>query len=303
MLEIVFLGTGSGVPSPRRNHASIWLSYEGEALLWDCGEGTQRQLISAKLNFMKIKRIFISHWHADHWAGLIGLMQTMNLEQRKEPLFIHAPEAERFVKDLLDLDYWGVGFRVIPQNVPYEGSKITPVYKTRDFEVLSIPAKHTVPAVAYCFKERDSWNVDIKKAGKYGLKQGPLIGRLKKKGEIIHKGKAVNLGDVGYLRKGIKVVYSGDTQPCSNLITLSKDADILIHDATFEAGRENRMHTGAEEAAKVARKARVGKLVLTHFSRRYQDVSPLIKEAKKSFKNTVAAKDFLRLGLKPKRSK
>ena len=114
MLEIVFLGTGSGIPSKRRNHAAIWLRYEGETLLWDCGEGTQRQLLKAGINFMKIDRIFITHWHADHWAGLIGLIQTMNLEKRRKALHIYGPDAERFVGDILDLDYWGPRFRVVP---------------------------------------------------------------------------------------------------------------------------------------------------------------------------------------------
>ena len=91
MLEIIFLGTGSGIPDKKRNHSSIWVQHEEECMLWDCGEGTQRQLMEVKKSFMKIDRIFITHWHADHWAGLIGLMQTMNLEHRKKPLYIYPP--------------------------------------------------------------------------------------------------------------------------------------------------------------------------------------------------------------------
>jgi len=300
MLELVFLGTGSGIPSPKRNHASIWLRYEGESMLWDCGEGTQRQLITGKLNFMRISRIFITHWHADHWAGIIGLMQTMNLEKRTEPLFIYGPQADRFVGDILDLDYWGPRFKIVPENVPYEGDAITSVYKGEEFEMLSIPVKHTVPSVAYCFKEKDTWNVDIKKAEKqFGLKQGPLVGKLKKKGSITLKGKHIQLTDVGYVKRGVKVAYSGDTKPCQSLVKLSQGADVLIHDATFESGNtENKMHTGAAGAAQVAKKAGVKKLVLTHFSRRYQRVKPLLDEAKAVFNNTTAAEDFLKMRVK-----
>jgi len=299
MLEIVFLGTGSGIPDKRRNHASIWLQYEEEAMLWDCGEGTQRQLMEAKKSFMKIDHIFITHWHADHWVGLIGLMQTMNLEHRKKPLWIYGPEAERFVSDILDLDYWGPRFEIKAVNVPFEGDEPEVIYHTKRFDILSIPVKHTVPSVSYAFKEHDYWNVDIKKAEKrYGLKQSPMVGILKKKGQIKLKGKIIKLRDVGILRPGIKAVYSGDTKYCKNLVTLSKGVDLLIHDATFAENKETRMHSGVRDAAEVARKAKVKKLILTHFSRRYRHVTELEKDAKKVFKNTVAAHDFMKIQLK-----
>ncbi|MEM7816169.1 MAG: ribonuclease Z [Candidatus Aenigmatarchaeota archaeon] len=299
MLEIVFLGTGSGIPSKRRNPAAIWLQYEAECMLWDCGEGTQKQLMTAGLSFMKINRIFITHWHADHWAGLIGLMQTMNLEKRRKQLWIYGPEAERFVGDILDLDYWGPRFRIVPKNVPFEGSEQTEVLKEKKFRIISTPVEHTVPSVAYCFQENDSWNVDIKKAESlYGLRQGPLVGKLKERGFLDFRGKRVRLEDVGIQRKGIKVVYSGDTRPCKNLLELSRESDMLICDATFAEEEESKMHTGAKEAAQLAKSAGVSKLVLTHFSRRYQDVRELEQEAKKIFPNTIMAEDFMKIRLK-----
>jgi ribonuclease Z len=299
MLEIVFLGTGSGIPSKRRNPSAIWLQYEAECMLWDCGEGTQRQLMNAGLNFMKIARIFITHWHADHWAGLIGLMQTMNLEKRKRALEIYGPEAERFVGDILDLDYWGPRFRVIGRDVPFEGNELTAVLKEDSFKILSIPVEHTVPSVAYAFVEEDSWNVDIKKAESlYGLKQGPMVGKLKDKGSITLKGKTITLEDVGIHKPGIKLVYSGDTKACQNLITISKGADLLICDATFAEEMETRMHSSAKETALLAKKAGVKQLAITHFSRRYQDVRELEQEAKKIFPNTIVAEDFMRIKLK-----
>ncbi len=303
MLEIVFLGTGSGIPTRRRNHSAIWLRYEGETMLWDCGEGTQRQLLKAGINFMKINNIFITHWHADHWAGLIGLIQTMNLESRKEPLYIYGPDAERFVSDILDLDYWGPRFKIIGRDVPSEGGDIAEIFKTKTFEILSTPVNHTVPAAAYCFKETDRWNVDIKKAERlYGLRQGPLVGRLKKTGKITFRGKTITLEDVGIITRGMKVVYSGDTRPCRNMVNLAMDADILIHDATFMEDQEDRMHTGVADAAKTAKKADVRKLILTHFSRRYIDMKPLENEAKKIFRDTVLAEDFMKIKLKNRES-
>jgi len=295
MFEVVFLGTGSGIPSRRRNHASIWIRHEGECLLWDCGEGTQRQLLHANLNFMKIDRIFITHWHADHWAGLIGLIQTMNMEKRKKTLYIYAPEAERFVSDLLDMDYWGPKFRIMPVDVPTEGRDITKLYETAEFTVRSTPVKHTVPAVAYSIQEKDRWNVDLEKAKPFGLKQGPLVGKLKEQGKVTVKGVEVTIEEVGILKKGTKVTYSGDTKPCVTLLALAKDSDLLIHDATFAEEDENKMHTGASEAAEVAKQATVKMLALTHFSRRYLDMRPIEKEAKAIFPNTKLAEDFMRL--------
>lgn len=300
MLELTFLGTGSGPPAKNRGHAAIYFHYDKHNLLFDCGEGTQRQMIIAKgISFMKIDHIFITHWHADHWVGLIGLLYTMNLEGRNRTLYIHGPDAERFIGDILDLDYWGTGFRVIPKNVPFRGNREVKVYESDDFEVTAIPTRHSVPSVAYAFRERDRMNVDIKKAEKlFGLKQGRLVGKLKKKGVIEFNGKKVRMEDVGIKKPGIKVVYSGDTEPCENMVKLSKGADVLIHDSTFIENKDEMMHSGVKEAAEMAKKAGVKNLILTHFSRRYGDVKPFEKDARKVFKNSSAARDFMRVLVK-----
>lgn len=302
MLEIIFLGTGSGVPTRRRNHSAIHLRYGENNFLWDCGEGTQRQINKARLNFMKIDKIFITHWHADHWAGLIGLIQTMNLEKRNRPLEIYAPEAERFIGDILDMDYWGARFDIIPINVNFQKNEISVLVKGKGFTISSIPMNHSVPAVAYSFQEEDSWNVDIKKSKKiFGLGQGPIIGKLKRKGEIEFKGKKIKLKDVAIHNPGLKVVYSGDTKPNSNMIKFAKNADLLIHESTF--GQEiddslDRAHTRASDVGKIAKKAKVRQLILTHFSRRYPDVSELLEIVRKDFKKTEAAEDFMKVKLK-----
>ena len=302
MLEITFLGTGSGVPTPRRNHSAIYLRYEDQNFLWDCGEGTQKQIMKSGLNFMKIDKIFITHWHADHWAGLIGLIQTMNLEKRQKALEIYGPEAEKFVGDILDMDYWGPRFEIVPINVQFQKPEISVLVKEKAFTITSIPMKHSIPSVAFCFQEEGSWNVDVEKSEKlYGLKQGPMIGKLKEKGEIEFKGKKIKLGDVAVLNQGLKAAYSGDTRPNQNMIKLAEGADLLIHESTF--GEEiddtlDRAHTRVADAAETAKKAGVKQLILTHFSRRYQDVSPLLKIAKDIFPKTEAAEDFMKVELK-----
>ncbi|MBN2101741.1 MAG: ribonuclease Z [Candidatus Aenigmarchaeota archaeon] len=303
MLEIVFLGTGSGIPTRERNHSAIWLHYGEENMLWDCGEGTQRQMLFSGINPMKIDNIFITHWHADHWAGLIGYVQTMNFEGRKRPLYIHGPEAERFVADILDLGHWGPGFKVIAKPVQYEKDEETTIYESEDFIITSIPVKHTVPTVAYCFKERDSWNVDVDGKGKrFGLKEGRMIGNLKKEGFLVIKDRKVTLEDVATVRKGVKAAYSGDTMPCDNVIEISKDSDLMIVDSTFVENIEDRMHGTLEEVIEMGNKANAKNIALTHFSRRYSDHDEIVKEAKKykTKANVIVAEDMMKLVFRKK---
>ncbi len=302
MIIITFLGTVSGIPSLRRNHPAIALEHftdYRDVLLFDCGEGTQKQLMKSGISFMQINKIFISHWHADHFAGLIALIQTMNLENRRKKLTIYGPEAERFVSDIIDLGYFGLRFPVRAVNVPFEGSEISVLEETVDYQILSIPVFHSVPTVAFCFKEKDRWNINENKLKKLGIKRGPWLKKLKKTGKLEYKGKKVKIKDVGYVKEGLKVVYSGDTRPCKNIVKISKNADLLIHDGTFlEEDVGSKAHADVKEAAKMAKQAKVKKLILTHISRRYTDLKELEEEAKKEFENSKIAYDFMKVKLK-----
>jgi ribonuclease Z len=301
MIDITFLGTVSGIPSKERNHQAIILEYYGEkkdTLLFDCGEGTQMQLMKSGISFMDIDRIFISHWHADHFAGLIPLIQTMNLEKRRKELKIFGPEAERFVSDIIDLGYFGLRFPVTAVNVPFEGSEITLMEENDDWQVFSIPVLHTVPTVAYCFKERDRMNIDLGKLKKLGLQRGSWLKKLKKYGKAEYKGKEIKIEKVANIRPGLKVVISGDTKPCENMIKIAKGSDLLIHDGTFLEEDEGKAHTDVNQAANIAKKSKVKDLILTHISRRYTDVSELEKVARKVFPRTKIAHDFMKVKLK-----
>lgn len=303
MIEVTFLGTVSGIPTYDRNHAAIAIEHYGEqktTVIFDCGEGTQRQLLKAGINFMDIDNIFISHWHADHFAGLIPLIQTMNLEKRKKELKIFGPEAERFVSDIVDLGYFGLRFPIEAVNVQFEGDHIDKILEAEEFEILSIPNLHTVPSVAYCFKETDRWNLDVTKLKKLGIGKGPWLKKLKADGEIEIKGKKIVLEQVAKVKNGLKVVYSGDTKPCQTVAKISAEADLLIHDGTFLEldESEGKHHATVTDAAKIAKDAKVKELILTHLSRRYKDVKPLEDEAKKVFKNTKVAHDFMKVKLR-----
>jgi len=301
MIEITFLGTVSGIPSKERNHAAIALEYFGEekdTLLFDCGEGTQKQLMQSGISFMKINKIFISHWHADHFAGLIPLIQTMSLEKRKDELKIFGPEAEKFVSNILDLGYFGLRFPLEAINVPFEGNKIVVLDEEEEYQVLSIPVLHTIPSVAYCFQEKDRWNIDTKKLKEIGLRSGAWLKKLKKTGKTECRGKQIKIEDVANIKSGLKVVYSGDTKPCDNMLEISRNADLLIHDGTFLEEEESKGHADVKQAAKIAKDAEVKQLILTHISRRYTDPKEIEQEAKKIFHNTRVAYDFMTVKLK-----
>lgn len=302
MIVVTFLGTVSGIPTFDRNHPAIVLEHftnTRDVLLFDCGEGTQKQLMKSGISFMQISKIFITHWHADHFAGLIPMIQTMNLEKRKKSLIIYGPEAEKFVSNILDLGYFGVRFPIEARNVEFEGNSITKIDETEDYEVYSTPAYHTVPAVAYCFKEKDRWNIDENKLKDFSIKRGPWLRKLKKEGKIEFKGKTISIKDVGYIKRGLKVVYSGDTKPHKNIANMSKDADLLIHDGTFlEEDIAEKSHSDVKKAAELAKLANVKKLILTHISRRYTDTKDLEDQAKELFPNTIIAKDMMKINLK-----
>lgn len=304
MIEVTFLGTVSGVPTIRRNHPAIVLDYysdERSTLLFDCGEGTQKQLMISGISFMQISKIFISHWHADHFAGIIPLIQTMNLERRQNELKVFGPESEKFISNILSLGYFGCRFPVTAINVPFEGSDIVKIDETNEYEITTIPVYHTVPSVAYCFKEKDAWTIDLEKLKAAGLKRGYWLKELKSKGVAMCKDKKVKIEDVANKKAGMKVVYSGDTRPCKNMVKLAEGADLLIHDGTFLEEDEGKAHADVKQAAKIAKEANVKELVLTHLSRRYatkEDIEEIAATAKKVFPNTKVAYDFMKVSLK-----
>ncbi len=299
-IEITFLGTTAGIPTKYRNHAAIYITYRSEnefSYLWDCGEGTQRQIFTSGLNFMRISDIFISHWHADHFAGLLGLLETMSLENRQKPLNIFAPEAERFVPSLTNLGYSTKDFPIVAKNVYHEGSTIQMLLEENEFTIQSIPMRHGIPAAAYALVEKDRIRIDRDKAEKLGLpEKGPIFRTLKEKGEAVFRGQKIKVEDVSNVVKGKKVVYSGDTMVNRNMVKLAENADLLIHDSTFfsELKEEGYRHATFDEVIKLAKEANVKQVVLTHISRRYQDVQEL-KEKISKFENVRLAKDFMKV--------
>jgi len=293
-MELTFLGTSAAIPSKKRNHTAIALKAFGEVFLFDCGEGTQRQMAKAKVSPMKIKKIFISHLHGDHILGLPGMIQTLAFRGRTEPLHIFGPPGtKKMLEAAIKLGYFSLNFDIYVHEIG--AGKII---EKEEYLITCAETEHTVPNLAYCFEEKKKPRFLRDKAIELGLKPGPAFGKL-------HRGIPIRLGDkiikpeqvLGKPRKGIKITYSGDTRPSQKLVELAKESHILIHEATFEAGKEDKAsetgHSTASEAAKIAKKSNVKKLILTHLSTRYKRSDIIEKAAMKIFKDTMVAHDLM----------
>ncbi len=300
-LSIIFLGTGGSWPSVKRNVTSIAIKRAGEILLFDCGEGTQRQLQKSSISYMQISKIFITHFHGDHFLGLPGLIQTMQLNDRISPLNIYGPKGMNMLLDqLLSLGYFKPNYKIVSHEVS-EGD----IIDFNDYTISILKVRHGVPTIAYSYNEKmRPGKFNKPKALELGIPEGPFFSKLQ-------HGKSVTLKDgrkilpkmvLGPSRKGRKIVYSGDTVPIEKMIDFAKDADVLIHEATFDSELNDIStsygHTTASEAALIAKKANVKKLFLTHISPRYLDSSKLKQEAIAIFKNTQIPKDFEEFELK-----
>ncbi|VVB66120.1 Ribonuclease Z [Candidatus Gugararchaeum adminiculabundum] len=283
-MRIVVLGSGGAVPSPERNLSGISLHYEGDVYLFDCGEGTQRQMMKFGSSYAKVKAVFISHLHLDHWLGLIGMIETLRLNGRTEKLEIFGPRgiarSELLVRDFVTVTEIGDGFE----------------YKGDGFKVRAFDVEHDKGGMGFVFQEDAKRKFDEAKAKGMGLK-GKLFREIQEKGSVeTEKGK-VKLEDVSWLQDGLKIVYSGDTMPCKRLVDEAKGADLIIHEATFleemkEEAKEKK-HSTAKQAAEIAKKAGAKRLLLTHISGRYKDSKEIEKEARKVFEETIVAKDGL----------
>ena len=294
-LSIIFLGTSGSWPTVKRNVSSIAVKRGSEVILFDCGEGTQRQFQKSKLSYMQISKVFITHFHGDHFLGLPGLFQTMQLNDREKPIHVYGPKGiTKLVSQLLSLGYFKPAYRIIAHEV-----KNGDVIGFDEYVVRVLSVKHNVPAVAYSLEEKmRPGHFNKPKALKLGIPEGPLFSKLQR-GETVKlkNGKKITPDMVlGQPRKGRKIVISGDTKPYDKLISFSKDADVLIHDATFDSEFKDISleygHSTSSQAAEIAKKANVEKLFLTHISPRYLDHRTLESDAQKIFKNSSVSRDF-----------
>lgn len=295
-MRLIFLGTSSVYPTKERNHQSVALKYGGEIILFDCGEGTQRQMRIAKLKLSKLSKILISHWHGDHVLGLPGLLQSCAMDNRVEPLEIWGPpstkEKIKYIQKTYDLI---LPFKLIIHEVKNKKTQI--VGEEIKYEIFAASLTHPCECLGFSFKEKDKIKINTDYLKKIGLTKDPILKKLQQCKNINWNNNKIKAKDATFIEKGKKITYIVDTSENENIIELARNSDVLICESTYLNELKNqakeRGHLTAKQAGSIAKKANVRKLILTHFSQRYPKLTPLINEAKSKFKNTSAAKDFM----------
>ena len=291
-IKITFLGTADSIPSARRNHPAILLSYEGENILFDCGEGTQRQFRKAKINPGKITRICISHWHGDHVLGIPGLLQTLALSGFHKKLFIYGPKGTKeFMREIFKVFNFKKKYDVHVEDV------LGIFFETKDCYLEAKAMNHGIPTNAYSFVKKGLLRIDKKKLKKLKIESGVHLQDLKKGKDINYKGKKYLAKNLTFMEGDKKVSVVMDTVMNNSIVGFVKDADLFISESSFSSedadkAKEHK-HLTARQAGEIAKKAKVKKLVLTHISARY-DKNPkaVLNDAKKVFKNSVIVQDL-----------
>lgn len=301
--EITFLGTASMVPTKERNVQAILLEREGELILFDCGEGTQRQMNIAGFSRAKITKIFLSHWHGDHVGGLVSMIQTIFNSDYQGTLHIFGPKGskERIAHLMKSVDFENkINLEVTELN-PKQGLVET-AYEGEEYIVECGAMQHGTPCLGYSFREKDKTRINMEFAAKeYGLKSGPLVGKLKRGESVEFKGRTITPEDVCFKVAGKKFVLIPDTGVHNGIPALADNADVMVIEASFTNEHEQKAkefkHLTAAQAALLAQQANVERLILTHFSQRYTSPSQHIEEAKVHFPEVEAAHDFMKVKL------
>jgi ribonuclease Z len=299
--ELVVLGTASQVPTRYRNHNAYLLRFDGEGLLFDPGEGTQRQLIYAGISSPDITKICITHFHGDHCLGLAGISQLLSLDGCPHPVDVYYPASgEKYYHRLRRASIYHDRADVRGHPVTHAGAEPSEVWRMeaagRGLSLSIMDLDHGVPTVGYRLEEQSGWTLQPDKLAAAGLR-GVVIKQLQRDGQVEVEGSTVRIEDVGVRRRGQVVAFVMDTRLCDNAYELARDADMLICESTYleeDAVRaKDNGHLTAKQAAGIARDAGAKLLVLTHFSRRYERTAPFLHEAREVFDGEIiAAKDL-----------
>ena len=294
-MQLTFLGTACMMPTKERNAGALFLQFKSDGVLFDCGEGTQRQMKIAGIPLSKVTKICISHWHGDHVFGLPGLLLTISAMDMDKTIDIFGPRGSK--KDFQAL-FGGIEFEAkfnIRITEVHEGK----FFENDDFLLESMPMKHRIPCVGFSFVEKDRRRIKVDFVKKLGIPDGPLLGELQRGKNIEFKGKKVLADDATTVIKGKKIAFLTDTVPNENCFKLASNADVLIADSTYSSNLKDKAaewgHLTALEAAQIASQSGVKKLVLTHFSARYKNTSEIEEDARVAFDNVVAAYDFMKI--------
>ena len=299
-MELTFLGTSSMVPTKDRNVLGHFLDFNGEGIMIDCGEGTQRQMNIAGINRLRVNKILLTHWHGDHVLGLVGFLQTLSHSENPPSIHLYGPIGS---KENIDLMMRATQHQSL---LSLEVTELNPdgvekFFENENYYLECTNLEHPVQVLGFNFVEKDQRRIDMAKAAKFGIKEGPLVGKLKKGEDVEVNGKEIKADEVSYIQEGKKISFVIDTVFCENAVKLAEDADLLVCEATFLTKHEDRatdyQHMTAAQAATLASQANVKELVITHFSQRYKDVNEILEEASTIFPDTKPAHDFMKVKL------
>lgn len=297
-MELVFLGTSAMIPTKERNHSALLIKYKGEGILVDCGEGTQRQFKIAEETATRVTKILISHWHGDHVLGLPGLLQTLSASEyanKENPLEIYGPKgAKKQVELMLQAFPFDNKLKITMKEIN-NGIFVS----TEDYEIEAFPLDHSLPTIGFVFREKDKRRIDMAKVKKLGIPEGPLLGKLQQNKTIVWKNKKVQPKDATYVVPGKKIGIIADTGQCKACLDIAEEADCLICEATYMEKEtekaEQYKHLTIKQAALIAHTSNVKKLILTHFSQRYKELSEQEEEAKSVFPTVTLAYDGMKV--------
>ena len=299
-MKLVFLGTSAAQPTENRGLSCICLERDGEILMFDAGESTQISYMKSGLGWNKKMKIFVTHLHGDHCVGILGLLQTMSMQNRTETLEIFGPSGiDEFIAANIKVLNFGLSFPVLINIIKDEK-----IVDNEKFSIYTCKANHSVIAYSYLFEEKDKpGRFNVKKAKELGIPEGELWNKLQNGTEINNNGNIIKPEQVlGEKRPGIKIGMSGDTMPTKELEVFFKDCDYLVFDSTFVEEQKQRAldtcHSTAKEAAILGKNANVKNLILTHFSARYKDELRHLNEANKIHNSVITAKDHLEIEIK-----
>jgi ribonuclease Z len=287
LLRLTFLGTSAAQPTLHRNLSGLAVKADADLLLFDCGEGSQRQMVRFGTGFT-VDAVFFTHFHADHYLGIIGFLRTLGMMGRDQPVRLYGPPpAKRLLHQAVHLGLESLAFPVEIHEV-----KDGDVVRRNGYAIHAVGVDHRINALAYALVEDDRpGRFNLQKARELGVPEGPSFGKLQKGEPVtLEDGRVVRPEDVlGTARTGRRLVISGDTRPCASVVKAAKDADLLIHESTFSDDEQERAletrHSTAREAARVAREAGARRLVLTHLSSRHDtDPGRLLAQAREEYK-------------------
>jgi ribonuclease Z len=296
--ELVVLGTASQVPTRHRNHNGYLLLWDGQGILFDPGEGTQRQMLYAGVSAGQITRICISHFHGDHCLGLPGIVQRVSLDRVPQEIPVHYPASgQPYFDRLRRASIFQDTSRIAERPLRRPG-----LQEEGALSLYALPLDHTVESWGYRLQEPDGITLDPARLEAAGIR-GPAIGRLVREGSLELDGRRITPADVGTVRKGGSVAFVMDTRRCDNAVALARGVDLLIIESTYlqSEAREadERGHLTARSAARIAVEAGAARLVLTHFSQRHPSVAPFVEEASALHDDVIAAEDGARIRLRP----